>query len=91
MRSEGFYVNEKSTDTSWDRISDLPICNTVLLRSPTLHVHYIIRSCIYIAVFMWTPPLVVDCATVRVSIGALPSIQEGVHKVLKNLEAILKF
>jgi len=26
MRSEGFYVNEKSTDTSWDRTSHLPIC-----------------------------------------------------------------
>jgi len=26
VRSEGFYVNEKSTDTSWDRTSDLPIC-----------------------------------------------------------------
>ena len=25
VRSEGFYVNEKS-DTSWDRTSDLPIC-----------------------------------------------------------------
>ena len=24
MRSEGFYVNEKPTDTSWDRTSDLP-------------------------------------------------------------------
>ena len=23
MRSEGFYINEKSTDTSWDRTSDL--------------------------------------------------------------------
>ena len=28
MQSEGFYVNEKSTDTSWDRTSDLPICST---------------------------------------------------------------
>jgi len=26
--SEGFYVNEKSNDTSWDRTSDLPICST---------------------------------------------------------------
>jgi len=26
--SEGFYVNEKSTDTSWVRSSDLPICST---------------------------------------------------------------
>jgi len=28
VRSEGFYINEKSTDTSWDRASDLPICST---------------------------------------------------------------
>jgi len=28
VRSEGFYVNEKSTDTSWDRTSDHPICST---------------------------------------------------------------
>jgi len=28
VRSEGFYVNEKFTDTSWDRTSDLPICST---------------------------------------------------------------
>ena len=28
VRSEGFYVNEKSSDTSWDRASDLPICST---------------------------------------------------------------
>jgi len=27
-RSEGFYVNEKSTNTSWDRTNDLPICST---------------------------------------------------------------
>jgi len=26
-RSEGFHVNEKSNDISWDRTSDLPICN----------------------------------------------------------------
>ena len=26
--SEGFYVNKKSNDTSWDRTSDLPICST---------------------------------------------------------------
>jgi hypothetical protein len=25
VRSEGFYVNEKSDDTSWDRTSNLPI------------------------------------------------------------------
>jgi len=28
VRSEGFYVNERSTDTSWDRTSNLPICST---------------------------------------------------------------
>jgi len=28
VRSEGFYVNEVSTDTSWDRTRDLPICST---------------------------------------------------------------
>jgi hypothetical protein len=29
VRSEVFYVNEKSTDTIWDRTSDLQICSTV--------------------------------------------------------------
>ena len=28
VRSEGFYANEKSSDTSWNRASDLPICST---------------------------------------------------------------
>ena len=28
VRSGGFYVNEKSTDTSWDPTSDLRICGT---------------------------------------------------------------
>ena len=28
VRSEEFYVNEESTDTTWDRTSDLPICST---------------------------------------------------------------
>jgi len=28
VRSEGFYVNETSSDTSWDRTRDLPICST---------------------------------------------------------------
>ena len=28
VRSEGLYANEKSTDTSWDRTSDLLICST---------------------------------------------------------------
>jgi len=30
VRSEGFYVNEKSTDTSWDRTSDLTHCATAV-------------------------------------------------------------
>ena len=30
VRSEGFYVNEKSTDTGWDRTSDLPNCTMYL-------------------------------------------------------------
>ena len=30
MRSEVFYINEKSTDTNWDRTSDLPICSTAV-------------------------------------------------------------
>ena len=30
MRSEVFYVNEKSTDTSWDRTSNLPIFSTAV-------------------------------------------------------------
>ena len=28
VRSEGFYVNENSNDTSWDRTSDVLICST---------------------------------------------------------------
>ena len=28
VRSEGFYGNKKSTDTSWDRTSNFPICST---------------------------------------------------------------
>jgi len=33
VRSEGFYVNEKSTDTIWNRTSDLPICSTARTNS----------------------------------------------------------
>ena len=29
MRSEGYYVKGKSTDTSWDRTSDFPVCSSV--------------------------------------------------------------
>ena len=32
VQSEGFYVNEKSTDTSWDRTGDRPICSTARLK-----------------------------------------------------------
>jgi len=28
LQSKGFYVNEKSNYTSWDRTNDLPICST---------------------------------------------------------------
>jgi len=28
VRLEGYYINEMSTDSSWDRTSDLPICST---------------------------------------------------------------
>jgi len=28
VRSEGFYVSEKYSDTNWDRTSDLPMCST---------------------------------------------------------------
>jgi len=28
VRSEGFYINENPTDTSWDWTSDTPICST---------------------------------------------------------------
>ena len=35
LRSEGFYVNEKSTDNSWDRTSDLPILPLHFIWIPT--------------------------------------------------------
>ena len=42
VRSEGFYVNEKSTDTSRNRTRDLPICSStltaVLPRSPVSNI-----------------------------------------------------
>jgi len=28
VRSDVFYINEKSTNANWDRTSDLPICST---------------------------------------------------------------
>jgi len=40
VRSEGIFVNEKFTDTSWDRTSDLPTCSTapqpLCYRGPSL-------------------------------------------------------
>ena len=36
MRSEGFYANEKSIDTSWDRTSDLQICSYCATAVPTV-------------------------------------------------------
>ena len=46
VRSEGFYVNEKSSDISWNRTSDLPICSTapspLLPRSPSYLLHLLI-------------------------------------------------
>ena len=49
MRSEGFCFKEKSTDTSWDRASDLPICSTApyhcaTARSLVLNVSYAISD-----------------------------------------------
>ena len=48
MRSEGFYVNEKSNDTSWDRTRDLTICSTlttVLPRSPIIIIIATVPKC----------------------------------------------
>jgi len=39
VRSEGFYVNEKSTDTSWDRTNDLPIYTKLYRKSK--HTFYV--------------------------------------------------
>jgi len=47
VRSEGFYVTEKSTDTSWDRTSDLPICSIALLSK----VKYTISNAIVIVTY----------------------------------------
>jgi len=49
VQSEGFYINENSTDTIWDRTSDLPICKhrtltTVLTRSPICWVTHIFKD-----------------------------------------------
>jgi len=40
VRSEGYYVNEKSNDTSWDRTND-----------PPTHIAYIEYMCICIYIF----------------------------------------
>jgi hypothetical protein len=55
VRSEGFYVNENSTDTSWARTSDLPICSTATVppRSPyTVCVCVCVYIYIYIHIYM---------------------------------------
>jgi len=56
VRSEGFYVNERSTDTGWDRTSDLPICSTatkpVLPRSP-LYIYINIFRYIYLYIHIY--------------------------------------
>jgi len=51
VRSEGFYVNEKSTDTNWDRTSDLPICSTAPYQTNVLIIHMTIMS--YYNAFNW--------------------------------------
>ena len=52
MRSEGFYVNEISNDTSWDQTSDLPICST----APYIY--------IYIYIYIVTPVILL-CVVCR--------------------------
>ena len=50
MQSEGFYVNEKSTYTSWDRTSELPICSTAaVIRWSLLTCHVSTEGSIVIA------------------------------------------
>jgi len=41
--SEGFYVNEKSTDTSWDRASDLRIKLQILITDCNEELNYTVR------------------------------------------------
>ena len=54
VRSEGFYVNEKSTDTSWDRTRDLPVCKTI--PGVTLKENVILAFPeIFIFMLKWTP------------------------------------
>ena len=58
VRSEGFYVNEKSTDTSWDRTSDLPICSTAPYRCVTAvpssrGINIFIQQFVFIILFRW--------------------------------------
>ena len=44
MRSEGFFVNEKSTDTSWDRTSDLRIKLQILITDCNEELNYLYGS-----------------------------------------------
>ena len=85
VRSEGFYVNEKSNDTSWDRTSDLPICSTapspLCYRGPQFILSifinlYMFRTTMCLSsgettVFMWHFVLVIPC-------GWLSGVQEHI-------------
>jgi len=60
VRSEGFYVDEKSTDTSWDRTNDLPICATAVPCQQTCTT-YIIAVCTVKNSWWWTEELSEIC------------------------------
>jgi hypothetical protein len=50
-RSEGYYVNEKTTDSSWDGASDLPICsqhlNHCATAVPRIYIYIYTYICIH--------------------------------------------
>jgi hypothetical protein len=52
VRSEGFYVKEKSTDTSWDRNNDLRICSTEQI--PNILPINIVVFWGYVHIFYWS-------------------------------------
>ena len=60
VQSEGFYVNEKSTDTSWDWTSDLPICSTAPLNhcATVVPCPFYIRTVFatYLYILIWIQP-----------------------------------
>ena len=82
VRSEWFYVNEKSNGTSWDRTSDLPICSTVLPRSPIniYSVHICINTCY--------TPIAWACAFVCICVCARSLCMRAGHRrtLLKTAE-----